>query len=164
MRAALRSLLALGALAALSGASISWFAAATAERAERNRAAAQQRIVRELAGDAAARMAGGEMADGMVLCTAELAVAGGSGRGYGGDIRIAVALAPDGAVHGVRVVRHAETPGFADILDAGSAWLAAFATGEVHAVTGATVTSRAVMQAVRDAARRFAARGGCDAP
>ena len=66
-----------------------------------------------------------------------------------------MALGPDGAVAGVRVLDHAETPGFADILDAGSAWLAGFTQGGVDAVTGATVTSNAVRQAVAVAVERY---------
>ena len=149
---ALRSVLALTVLAAAAGGALAWFAAATSERARANRAAAEARVLRELAGVDVDPAAVGDV----LLCADGLVVLRGAGRGYGGAMRVAVA-ARDGAVIGVRVLAHRETPGFADILAAGSAWLDSFATGEVHAVTGATVTSTAVMATVRRLAER--ARG-----
>lgn len=150
---ALRSVLALTVLAAGAGAALAWFAAVTSERARANRVAAETRVLRELAGVDVDPAAVGDV----LLCEGGLVVLRGAGRGYGGAVRVAVAVR-DGAVVGVRVLAHQETPGFADILAAGSAWLDSFATGdEVHAVTGATVTSTAVMATVRRLAER--ARG-----
>ena len=157
MRRALRNVAVLAGLAAAAGAGVAWFAALTEDAIAANRQGAEARLLRELTGlDAAPR-------DGEVmLCAGDLAVLRARGEGYGGELQLAVALR--GAVVGVRVVEHAETPGFADILAADSAWLAAFRGGrggDVDAATGATVTSRAVIDAVRRAAARFDAAGSC---
>lgn len=162
MRRALLSLLLLGALAALSGWAIAWFAGATAERAERNRAAAEARILRELAGTAAAESLPSSGGD-MLFCGESVAILRGAARGYGGDLRLAVAFAADGTVSGVRVLEHAETPGFADILAPDSPWLASFGDGNVDAVTGATVTSEAALRAVQGAIARYDGAVPCPA-
>ena len=89
--------------------------------------------------------------------------------GYGGVIRLVIAVRPDGRVIGVRVLSHHETPGVGDGIETGkSGWIAKFAGrslgdpppsrwalrrdgGDYDQLTGATVTSRAVTVAVRDA-------------
>lgn len=146
---ALRSLVALTVLAAGAGAALAWFAAFTSERAHANRLAAETRALRELAGADVAPATSGDL----LLCEDGRVLLRGAGRGYGGPLRVALAL-QDGAVVGVRVLAHQETPGFADILAPGSAWLEGFGTGEVHAVTGATVTSSAVIETVQRLAER----------
>jgi len=51
-----------------------------------------------------------------------------TGRGYSGDIRLLVALEPDGTVQGVRVLRHRETPGLGDRIEIErSDWIRQFA-------------------------------------
>lgn len=95
-------------------------------------------------------------------------------QGYVGPIRLLVSIGVDGQVLGVRVVAHQETPGLGDRIDATkSGWIGGFTGrslgdpaagrwalrrdgGEFDAITGATVTSRAVVDAVRDAAEYFA--------
>ena len=90
-------------------------------------------------------------------------------RGYGGTIRLQVAVRPDGRVIGVRVLDHHETPGVGDRIEPGrSGWLNQFIDrtlgdppdarwtlrregGDYDQLSGATVTSRAVTIAVRDA-------------
>jgi electron transport complex protein RnfG len=90
-------------------------------------------------------------------------------RGYGGAIRLQVAVTPDGKVIGVRVLEHRETPGVGDRVEADrSDWLEQFMGrtlgnppdsrwalrrdgGDYDQLSGATVTSRAVTVAVRDA-------------
>ena len=90
-------------------------------------------------------------------------------RGYGGTIRLLVAVTPDGKVIGVRVLAHHETPGVGDRIESGrSGWLKQFIDrslgnppdsrwalrrdgGEYDQLSGATVTSRAVTIAIRDA-------------
>ncbi len=95
--------------------------------------------------------------------------------GYAGKIRLLIALAPDGTLHGVRVVQHKETPGLGDYIEPkkdknkARPWITQFdglqpASSEAHdwqvkkdggrfdAVAGATVTPRAVVKAVRKAA------------
>ncbi len=86
--------------------------------------------------------------------------------GYSGDIRLLIAIAPDGTVLGVRAVAHRETPGLGDFIDARrSDWIERFTGkssrqpplaawrvrkdgGEFDQYTGATITSRAVVGAV----------------
>lgn len=84
------------------------------------------------------------------LCSGHL-LGRSDARGYGGDIRLLYALEEhaEGALTGVTVIGHAETPGLADfVTDPG--WLAAFtgrSAAEIESldtVTGATITSRAV--------------------
>jgi len=90
-----------------------------------------------------------------------------TGRGYSGDIRLLVALEPDGTVQGVRVLRHRETPGLGDRIEIErSDWIRQFAGrslddpppqrwtssrrgGDFDTLTAATVTTDAVVDAVR---------------
>ena len=87
--------------------------------------------------------------------------------GYAGPIRLLVAVNADGTVSGVRVTRHAETPGLGDRIDAAkSPWINGFSgrsldnptldkwrvrkdRGEFDQFAGATITPRAVVAAVR---------------
>ena len=149
-REALRKVAVLAVLAGLAGAALAWFAAHTEDDIRRNRQAAEARILHELAGVPVPAGSGD-----VLLCERNLAILRGAGRGYGGPLEVAVALGPGGRIVGVRVLGHAETPGFADILDAASAWLAGFPQGDVDAVTGATVTSNAVRHAVAAAVERY---------
>ncbi|MFO8154822.1 MAG: electron transport complex subunit RsxG [Pseudomonadota bacterium] len=89
--------------------------------------------------------------------------------GYGGPIRLLIGVEPDGAVVGVRVVSHSETPGLGDAIEARrSDWIHSFAGrslgdppreqwtverdgGAFDQFTGATITPRAVVHAVRRA-------------
>ena len=167
MREAVRSIVALAVLTALAGAAIAWFAAFTQGDIDDNRIAAETQVLRELAGFAVQPNAGD-----VLRCDAGLLVLRGRGRGYGGSFKIAVALRTDptvaaGAtsagvvVQAVRVLEHAETPGFADILAADSPWLASFRFGAADAVTGATITSTAVLRAVADTLARYQREGLC---
>ena len=93
-----------------------------------------------------------------------------SGLGYSGDIEVMIGVDADGKVTGVRVLRHAETPGlganYADpeVMDAfyaGAAledrdWRVTKDGGEVDAITGATITGRALADAVSAGLRRYA--------
>ncbi len=95
--------------------------------------------------------------------------------GYAGKIRLLVAVGQDGAVIGVRVIAHRETPGLGDYIEPKKdrnkerPWITQFngltpATieerewkvrkdgGRFDSVAGATVTPRAVVKAVRKAA------------
>jgi len=87
--------------------------------------------------------------------------------GYRGPLELLVAIAPGGQLLGVQVIRHDETPGLGDAFenrDAG--WLDQFRGlsltkppqqrwtvrrdgGEFDAFTGATITPRAIVKAVR---------------
>lgn len=147
----LRGIAVLIALAAGSGCALAWFAARTEKIARANRQAAETRILRELAGAEVDVRATGDI----LVCEPDLVVAQGRGRGYGGELRLAVAFDHEGAVRAVRVIEHRETPGFGDILKPGAPWIESFGRRrDVHAVTGATVTSTAVMAAVARVARR----------
>ena len=147
MRPLLRNVAALTALTLGTGAALAWFAQLTEDEIARNRLEAETRIFRELAGVDLDAVEEGDL----VLCERGLVVLRVAGSGYGGGFRLAVALELDGPIKGVRVLEHAETPGFGDILNTPSAWLGSFTTGDVHAVTGATITSQAVMAAVERA-------------
>ena len=76
-------------------------------------------------------------------------------RGFGGDINMIVGIGTDGAVCGVRVVSHAETPGLgsratlADYLDNFIGVGERLAIKEdVDAISGATVSSKAVVAGI----------------
>jgi electron transport complex protein RnfG len=87
--------------------------------------------------------------------------------GYNGKIHLLVGIFVDGSLAGVRVVKHAETPGLGDAIEIRkSPWIRAFDGkslttpnqhgwqvkrdgGEFDQFTGATITPRAVVAAVR---------------
>jgi electron transport complex protein RnfG len=89
--------------------------------------------------------------------------------GYSGPIRLLVGIRADGRVSGVRVVSHRETPGLGDKVEVErSDWIPGFKGlslgnplpedwavqrdgGVFDQFTGATITPRAVVSAVRDA-------------
>ena len=152
MLPALRSIAVVVALALCAGAVLAWFAGLVEERAEHNRRLAETEVLRDMmlsAGEMSADFEPQAQGD-LLLCRPGFAILRGLGDGYGGELRIAVAFDDDKRVQGVRVLAHGETPGFAEILDADSAWLSGFrdTPSDVHAVTGATVTSQAVIDAV----------------
>lgn len=94
--------------------------------------------------------------------------------GYTAALRLLVAIDTQGHLLGVRVLDHRETPGLGDFVDERRTdWIHQFAGrsladpppvrwqvrkdgGDFDQYTGATVTSRAVTHAVRDALRYFA--------
>ncbi len=94
--------------------------------------------------------------------------------GYSGDIRLLIAIAPDGTVLGVRVVAHRETPGLGDFIDTRksnwierfkgkstldpplAAWRVRKDGGDFDQYTGATITSRAVVGTVSRTLEFFA--------
>ena len=87
--------------------------------------------------------------------------------GYSGDIELLVGITPSGEVAGARVVAHKETPGLGDGIDMRKSnwmlgfdgrslgapplpsWLVKKDGGDFDQFTGATVTPRAVVAAVR---------------
>jgi electron transport complex protein RnfG len=91
--------------------------------------------------------------------------------GYNAAIDLLVGVSPAGIVTGVRVVRHRETTGLGDAIDAAkSGWILQFDgkssaapavwaveqdDGDFDSITGATVTSRAVVGGVRNTLRYF---------
>ena len=94
-------------------------------------------------------------------------VAVDSGHGYGGDLRLAVALSPEGSMIGLAVVDHKETVAFfgrvlrRGVLDdlKGKKFSDPFILGQdVDNVTGATYSVRAIVDAARKASRRVASK------
>jgi electron transport complex protein RnfG len=87
--------------------------------------------------------------------------------GYRGPLELLVVIAPEGHLIGVRVIRHNETPGLGDAFENRDAdWLTRFGGlsltnppqqrwtvrrdgGDFDAFTGATITPRAIVKAVR---------------
>jgi len=96
--------------------------------------------------------------------------------GYAGPIRILVGVKYDGTVTGVRILNHRETPGLGDkIVSTRSDWVFQFDGlslgnpdiarwelkpdgGQFDQLTGASVTPRAVLKAVRETLIYFASR------
>jgi electron transport complex protein RnfG len=94
--------------------------------------------------------------------------------GYNAAISLLIGVSPTGSVSGVRAVRHRETSGLGDAIDAAKSdwieqftgktlanpdaalWAVAQDDGEFDSITGATVTSRAVVAAVKNALLYFA--------
>ena len=88
--------------------------------------------------------------------------------GYSGPIRILVGIEVDGTISGVRIVEHRETPGLGDrihqsrsdwvyqfdgrsLLDpVEERWLLEVDGGEFDQITGASVTPRAIIKAIRE--------------
>ena len=94
------------------------------------------------------------------------AVPGLTAKGYGGNIRLMVGLNPDRTVISYQVLAAAETPGLGSNLTT-PAFIARFKDqpaanvkvtkdgGQIEALTSATITSRAVCDAVANAAQRI---------
>jgi electron transport complex protein RnfG len=97
--------------------------------------------------------------------------------GYGGPIHLLVGVNVDGTVAGVRVTAHRETPGLGDAIEASRSdwilgfdgrsledpplerWAVARDGGVFDQFTGATISPRAVVGAVREVLLYFAAHG-----
>jgi len=93
--------------------------------------------------------------------------------GYAGAIDLLIAIGPDGRLLGVKTLKQSETPGLgARIADWPNAWLETFAgrsrtdpddkgwalkkdQGQFDQMAGATITSRAVINATHDTLRYF---------
>lgn len=95
--------------------------------------------------------------------------------GYSGPIRVLVGVGVDGRITGVRILQHRETPGLGDGIDSSrsdwvhqfdgrsigdpvvSRWAIRRDAGEFDQLTGASVTPRAVIKAIRDTLLYFGA-------
>lgn len=93
--------------------------------------------------------------------------------GYSGKINLIIAIRPNGAIGGVRVVAHKETPGLGDYIDiAHGNWIKGFDGkaliagkdgdwkvkkdgGQFDYMAGATITPRAVVKAVHKALQYY---------
>lgn len=96
-------------------------------------------------------------------------------RGYAGDVVVLMGVAADGRLLGVRVVKHAETPGLGDKIEIAKAkwildfdgkslgdppaekWAVKKDGGAFDQFAGATITPRAVVKAVKAGLEFFAA-------
>ena len=88
--------------------------------------------------------------------------------GFSGPIRILVGIGIDGTVTGVRILQHRETPGLGDKIEStrsdwvfqfdgrsmgnpvATGWAIEVDGGEFDQLTGASVTPRAIIKAIRD--------------
>jgi len=88
-------------------------------------------------------------------------------KGFSGPIKLLVGIGADGRVSGVRVLQHHETPGLGDLIEVSkSDWIRQFAGtslddparggwairrdgGEFDQLTGASITPRAVIEAIK---------------
>ena len=89
--------------------------------------------------------------------------------GYSGSVRILVGVRPDGRIQAIRVTHHQETPGLGDGIVKNDNWLHSFINqsldsrtwkvkkdgGDFDQFTGATITPRAVVKAVKRALEFF---------
>jgi len=93
--------------------------------------------------------------------------------GYNGNIELIVAINVDGSINGVRILDHKETPGLGDKIEiTKSSWITSFSGkslmsqndsrwavakdgGMFDQFTGATITPRAVVEAVKETALYF---------
>ncbi len=93
--------------------------------------------------------------------------------GYSGDIRLLLALRPDGEIIAVRVLEHRETPGLGDAIEHDKSdwmrqfegrsiddptpqrWQADRLGGEFDTISSATITSTAVIQAMAQALKTY---------
>ncbi len=98
------------------------------------------------------------------------------GQGYAGPIRVMLGIGADGRVLGARVLAHSETPGLGDKIEIGrDDWITAFNGrdlrdppperwavkkdgGVFDQFSGATITPRAVVAAVKSGLETFAAQ------
>lgn len=94
--------------------------------------------------------------------------------GYAGPIRILIGVEVDGSISGVQVLEHRETPGLGDRVESGksdwvkqfdgrslvdpapAAWAIKRDGGQFDQLTGASVTPRAIVKAIRDTLVYFA--------
>jgi len=91
--------------------------------------------------------------------------------GYGGAIDILIGIEPDGRLRGIRIISQQETPGLGAKIGE-SEFLDQFARlsvdeialsrdgGAIDAITGATISSKAVVDALRDTIRDSFEAGG----
>ncbi len=88
--------------------------------------------------------------------------------GFSGPVRVLIGIDADGAVTGVRILDHRETPGLGDLIEAGKsdwvlqfngrsltdppvpAWAIKRDGGQFDQFTGASITPRAVIRGIRE--------------
>ena len=81
------------------------------------------------------------------------------GEGYSADIRVMVGLSLKGEISGVEILEHLETPGLGSRIEAPEFRLQfkgkSLANFEIDSLTGATISSRGVTEAVKQALDLF---------
>ncbi len=86
--------------------------------------------------------------------------------GYAGDIEMMIGLDKDCKVTGVEIINMSETPGLGAKAKGNAEWLSQFlgkGQEKLDAITGATITSKAVQTGVEDAKKQVEAiAGGVD--
>ena len=142
----LRTVSSITTVALVCAALLAFVYVQTAPHIETNRTEAAWQVAFELAGGAF------DVTDQTLPVTAlevrDKRLVGITAAGYGGDIDMLVAFT-ETRIHGVRVIRHQETPGLGDFID--GEWMFQFEhqpPDTVDTVTGATITSRAVIRAL----------------
>ena len=93
-------------------------------------------------------------------------------KGFGGELTLIVGVNTDGTIAGAQVTAHGETPGLGAKAQSDKNWITQFAGqpadgslavskdgGTINAITGATITSRAVTDGVNTAAAYVATLG-----
>lgn len=98
---------------------------------------------------------------------AAVAAEGRSKNGYGGTVALMVGMSADGKLVGYEVVQANETPGLGTKMTTEAfkkpllgkplkgAWKVRKDGGDVDAITAATISSRAVMECIRDAIAKY---------
>ena len=159
------------ALAAIVASAIAWFAHVTEPRIAHNRERAAREALAKLLGVASLPVdfpTEAFASDDVELCDADMPptrIVRGRARGYAGDIAFVAAIGADARLRAVRVTAHQETPGLGDFIEADrSDWIHGFdgvpaaadhplwsATppAGIDAVSGATITSRGLVDGVR---------------
>lgn len=93
-------------------------------------------------------------------------------KGFGGELTLIVGISADGTVAGAKVTAHGETPGLGAKAQTDSEWITQYKGqpadgqlqvtkdgGTINAITGSTITSRAVTDGVNTAAAYVATLG-----
>jgi len=99
----------------------------------------------------------------------------GGGKGYGGSVNVMVGVQPDGTIAGIGITGHSETPGLGarcteapfleQCVGQSTAGVATAADGgQIEAISGATITTVAVVDAVNAALAHYETHQGELAP
>jgi RnfABCDGE-type electron transport complex G subunit len=138
----------------------------TATQIADNQRLHDQRALRELLGDAlpATELAAQSwQANQLVWCSQHIVVSRLETDGYAGSIKLLLAWRSDRQqIIGISVLQHLETPGIGDFLNdrAEGSWLDGFrqrsmnTAANIDTVTGATISSNAIIRAVGTALQR----------
>jgi electron transport complex protein RnfG len=160
----------------VSGGIIAGVYAFTAKTAEKAAEAIKSETMKELvpSADAFKPVEGKEgWIRAMVSGQTSAIIVPAESKGYGGSIKMLVAVSPDNKVLRYSIIAHNETPGLGDKANYDPFMHEVFGKDvphlevtkdpndkeHVHAIAGATITSRAVTKAVREAIQAVAASG-----